>query len=151
MAELESSAKQAKTNFKLVKTIRQTNQSLVLCKPETGRTHQIRKHLAQLGYPISNDVIYKDPLFVELTRAVKAVTKNDNAKDYGDVERLFGQLQEKVQVNMRELQLDGVCKECGTPEYRDQTPESLMIYLHAWRYVQGDVKYETALPAWANF
>ncbi|KAG7465611.1 hypothetical protein MATL_G00155370 [Megalops atlanticus] len=32
--------------------------SVVLCKPLTGRTHQIRVHLQFLGYPILNDPIY---------------------------------------------------------------------------------------------
>ena len=32
--------------------------SLVLCRPWTGRTHQIRKHLQALGFPIANDVMY---------------------------------------------------------------------------------------------
>ncbi|KAJ3082114.1 RNA pseudouridylate synthase domain containing protein 2, partial [Quaeritorhiza haematococci] len=32
--------------------------SLVMCKPLTGRTHQIRVHLQYLGYPIANDPIY---------------------------------------------------------------------------------------------
>jgi len=32
--------------------------SLVLCKPLTGRTHQIRVHLQYLGYPIANDPLY---------------------------------------------------------------------------------------------
>lgn len=31
------------------------------CKPHTGRTHQIRVHLAAAGAPILNDVFYGDP------------------------------------------------------------------------------------------
>jgi RluA family pseudouridine synthase len=34
------------------------NHSLVKCKPKTGRTHQIRVHLAHLGHPIVNDPLY---------------------------------------------------------------------------------------------
>ncbi|KAJ3123399.1 RNA pseudouridylate synthase domain containing protein 2 [Nowakowskiella sp. JEL0407] len=32
--------------------------SVVLCKPVTGRSHQIRVHLQYLGHPIANDPIY---------------------------------------------------------------------------------------------
>ncbi|RKP00600.1 hypothetical protein CXG81DRAFT_13052, partial [Caulochytrium protostelioides] len=32
--------------------------SLVLCRPVTGRTHQIRVHLQHLGHPIANDPLY---------------------------------------------------------------------------------------------
>lgn len=37
--------------------------SVVLCKPLTGRTHQIRVHLQYLGYPIVNDPLYNTELF----------------------------------------------------------------------------------------
>ncbi len=32
--------------------------TLVLCKPKTGRTHQIRVHLKHIGYPIVSDETY---------------------------------------------------------------------------------------------
>ncbi|HVX24194.1 MAG TPA: RluA family pseudouridine synthase [Candidatus Saccharimonadales bacterium] len=35
--------------------------SLVELKPQTGRTHQLRVHLSQLGYPIVGDVLYGGP------------------------------------------------------------------------------------------
>ncbi len=35
--------------------------SLLLCEPVTGRTHQLRVHLAHLGYPILGDDIYGTP------------------------------------------------------------------------------------------
>jgi len=39
--------------------------SLLECLPKTGRTHQIRVHLASIGYPIAGDKLYgghKNPL-----------------------------------------------------------------------------------------
>lgn len=51
--------------------------ALVSCTPITGRTHQIRKHLALLGIPIANDPVYGDaiigPLFIRLSDQVNAL------------------------------------------------------------------------------
>lgn len=54
-----SSAKgglEAVTRFSLMK--RGKSSSLLACYPETGRTHQIRVHLSELGFPILGDVLY---------------------------------------------------------------------------------------------
>jgi 23S rRNA pseudouridine1911/1915/1917 synthase len=37
--------------------------TLVECRPETGRTHQIRIHLADVGHPLCGEKIYLQPLF----------------------------------------------------------------------------------------
>ncbi|XP_065163299.1 pseudouridylate synthase RPUSD2-like, partial [Atheta coriaria] len=37
--------------------------SIVLCKPKTGRMHQIRVHLQYLGYPVVNDPLYNHDVF----------------------------------------------------------------------------------------
>jgi len=37
--------------------------SVVLCKPHTGRMHQIRVHLQYLGFPIVNDPLYNHTVF----------------------------------------------------------------------------------------
>lgn len=39
----------------------QTKTSLVLCRPLSGRMHQIRVHLQYLGFPIINDPLYNAP------------------------------------------------------------------------------------------
>ena len=38
--------------------------SLVECRPRTGRTHQLRVHLAAIGHPILGDPVYGGPLQV---------------------------------------------------------------------------------------
>ena len=49
-------AKYAKTYYRTLK--RSPNFSLVELRPFTGRTHQLRVHLAFLGYPILGDIKY---------------------------------------------------------------------------------------------
>lgn len=48
--------KHSKTLYKLIKKTKDA--SLVELKPQTGRTHQIRIHLSELGYPILGDSLY---------------------------------------------------------------------------------------------
>ena len=52
----EGGGKPASTIFTLIRRGRST--SLVQCEPITGRSHQIRAHLAALGHPIANDRTY---------------------------------------------------------------------------------------------
>ncbi|KAI9457531.1 pseudouridine synthase [Russula earlei] len=52
--------KLAKTVFKRLNYDRSTNTSVLLCRPLTGRSHQIRVHLQYLGHPIANDPVYSE-------------------------------------------------------------------------------------------
>lgn len=44
------------THYKVLRSLRYV--SLVECKLETGRTHQIRAHMKYLGHPVFNDAMY---------------------------------------------------------------------------------------------
>ena len=55
------SGKPSSTYFKLV--AKQPDFSLVHAKPRTGRTHQIRVHLAHLDHPIAGDGLYGGPRY----------------------------------------------------------------------------------------
>ena len=44
------------THYQLLQDMRYV--SLVQCKLETGRTHQIRAHMKYLGHPLFNDAMY---------------------------------------------------------------------------------------------
>eukprot|EP00039_Didymoeca_costata_P021552 m.344845 g.344845 ORF g.344845 m.344845 type:complete len:390 (+) comp25262_c0_seq1:178-1347(+) len=53
----DKGGKPACTSFALLKSLGDGT-SLVYCYPKTGRTHQIRVHLASTGHPIANDLKY---------------------------------------------------------------------------------------------
>jgi 23S rRNA pseudouridine1911/1915/1917 synthase len=48
--------REARTGYRVVRHIR--DYSLLEIKPETGRTHQIRVHLAAIGHPVAGDATY---------------------------------------------------------------------------------------------
>ena len=48
--------RRAVTHYQVVKPLRYV--SLIQCKLETGRTHQIRAHLKYIGHPLFNDATY---------------------------------------------------------------------------------------------
>jgi len=52
-----TNGKSAVTKYKVLQESEQY--SLVELQPETGRTHQLRVHMAELGHPIVGDVLYK--------------------------------------------------------------------------------------------
>ncbi len=56
MMVTSKNSKSAITHFKVLE--RFSNHTLVACKLETGRTHQIRVHFSYIGYPILNDPFY---------------------------------------------------------------------------------------------
>ena len=55
-AVTDINAKEAVTHFRVLERL--NNATLIECKLETGRTHQIRAHLAYIGYPIIGDGKY---------------------------------------------------------------------------------------------
>ncbi len=56
MAVLKSGGKDAVTHYKVLKHFDKF--TYIECRLETGRTHQIRVHMAYLGHPLLGDVVY---------------------------------------------------------------------------------------------
>ncbi|RYL95400.1 RluA family pseudouridine synthase [Sporolactobacillus sp. THM7-4] len=56
MAVTEHNSKKAVTHFKVLE--RFTDYTYIACRLETGRTHQIRVHMAYIGHPLAGDPKY---------------------------------------------------------------------------------------------
>jgi 23S rRNA pseudouridine1911/1915/1917 synthase len=73
-------ARRAVTRYKVVETFGRTRArlpgdavaSLIECRLETGRTHQIRAHLAHIGHPLLGDPVYGRPGLAGLKPGDKA-------------------------------------------------------------------------------
>lgn len=57
-------ARQAETRFKVTRAF--SNFTLVEVSPRTGRTHQIRVHVASIGHPVVGDTVYGAPAKIKL-------------------------------------------------------------------------------------
>jgi 23S rRNA pseudouridine1911/1915/1917 synthase len=56
LADSSSRGKHAITHYKVLETL--DNCALVECRLETGRTHQVRVHMASIGHPLLGDPVY---------------------------------------------------------------------------------------------
>lgn len=56
MAVVKNGGKEAVTHYKVLKHFEKY--TYIECQLETGRTHQIRVHMAYLGYPLLGDMVY---------------------------------------------------------------------------------------------
>lgn len=52
----EGRGKRAVTHYKMIRALRES--ALVECRLETGRTHQVRVHMASIGHPLLGDPVY---------------------------------------------------------------------------------------------
>ena len=60
--------KRARTRFSIVAEA--ATWALIEARPETGRTHQIRAHLASVGRPVRGDALYGDPIDLRAPRCL---------------------------------------------------------------------------------
>lgn len=60
-SELPNAGKRAVTHVRPIERI--NGYTIVECRLETGRTHQIRIHMSELGHPVCGDKVYFQPLF----------------------------------------------------------------------------------------
>lgn len=99
-----SGGKTAMTQFKVLHKFSKQNLSLIECRPETGRSHQIRVHLADAGYPIVSDKKYcnKSGMFMpshHLLHAYKivfALASGKNIEIKASLPKEFAEIMKKL-------------------------------------------------------
>ena len=72
MAVVREGGKNAITNFKVLE--RFATHTLIECSLVTGRTHQIRVHMSQIGYPVEGDPLYAGRNFDKLYKGGQLLT-----------------------------------------------------------------------------
>ncbi|CAO0793539.1 unnamed protein product [Mucor circinelloides] len=126
--------------------------SLVLCKPLSGRTHQIRVHLRYLGYPIANDPIYG-------YSTAWSDRLQPSASTFTDPHNLSSVLNTMIETAPYDYMDDDPtnttlprCVQCHVPiTDKDPTPAQLALWLHAYKYSGNGWSYSTSqLPPWAS-
>lgn len=150
--------KTAATSFYPLRYFPNYNQTLVACKPLTGRTHQIRIHLARMGFPIVNDPFYnvqnsKYPYRSKFILDVEdwencPLTADDLRKEF----ELFDEECDKAREKQQSEQKSLICEECGSIQAETPPLKELELWLHAWKYSDSGktFTYETKPPAWVN-
>lgn len=150
--------KEAKTVFKRLSY--DGEYSIVLCKPYTGRTHQIRVHLQWLGHPIINDPIYSSPNVWGDKLGKAGDFDKDNVVEILDKVGKTTSTSSWLYRNSTSQQPIGEvmsgekCDVCDQELYTDPDPNDLELYLHAYKYESTSESstwsYQTQLPDWAQ-
>ena len=102
MCVTEENSKEAITHFKVLE--RFNNATLIECKLETGRTHQIRVHMNYIDHPIVNDPVYgykrkttsfgqmlhaKEIGFIHPTTGKSMTFKCEPPKEFNDIVEMY--------------------------------------------------------------
>jgi 23S rRNA pseudouridine1911/1915/1917 synthase len=67
---VDTAGRRSRTTYTVVSSA--DGMALVRCEPVTGRTHQIRVHMASRGWPILGDAVYGEPSTVLTRHALHA-------------------------------------------------------------------------------
>ena len=108
--------------------------SLVLCAPITGRTHQIRVHLAYSGCPIANDEKYGGSAPPASPLGTPEEVEREVRRVHGPVQGVWDH-----------------CPHCPhwMPSYSDLAAVAAPLFLHAHRYTGPGWEFESPPPGWA--
>ncbi|KAF6161556.1 hypothetical protein GIB67_009435 [Kingdonia uniflora] len=148
LSEKPLKGKSACTKFTRIST--NGTHSIVLCKPVTGRTHQIRVHLQYTGHPIANDTLYLSEdvaprstqrIDVDKAGLVDTQISSSSNKSSDEVEDSS---------SYDDFSIDPMCTNCPNlaPKGYDGHEEGL--WLHCFRYSGPEWDFECPYPDWVS-
>lgn len=172
------SGKAAQTAFSVLGYDQETDTTVVIAKPLTGRTHQIRLHLEFLGHPIANDPCYGGELYYgdqnrksmceevlkkmneldedfNLTNRPLNATSSDTPATEEEILSI-STFSKKDEESM-ETYIQRCCVWCKRSGGQDRSILEFLcrcdgIWLHAFQYSmdgpKGRLSYKTNLPSW---
>lgn len=143
----------SKTIFRVLSHSKDGKTTLVECQPITGRTHQIRAHLAHIGFPIANDVTYGGTFggHTSTTDLAKSLGLARKLDEPSNDEKTAFQNSEKICVNAQipESLRDPHCPHCPYYVARDYPVDLTPLWLHAQTYSICGKEFKASYPDWA--
>ena len=168
--------KPAHTSFAVLAYDESTDSTLVLAKPLTGRTHQIRLHLQFLNHPIANDPNYGgDIWFADKSAQQEAQLAHEelvnHASVFGgssqcisDIPATDEEISSCIKYEKREDEsmvdfIQRTCVWCQRSKSLDEKERNILelktrsrgIWLHALSYAYSDKQFTTRPPLWCSF
>ncbi|KAL1347207.1 hypothetical protein HN51_020697 [Arachis hypogaea] len=150
-AEVRDSAKGKAASTKFTRISSNGAQSIVLCEPITGRTHQIRVHLKHSGHPIANDMLYISDETVNRSSkgssADRSACTSATALTSSIEEKVVNDCEEKSNVG---FSIDPMCTNCPNLAPKGYDTDEEGLWLHCIQYSGPDWTYECPYPDWAK-
>ena len=138
--------KAARTHYRLLGQF-SDGTSLIICRIEHGRTHQIRVHMASIGHPLVGDRLYGTEAPADETAFLRNRNPEDRREGKGP-----GQAADSISERDSGTGHRSYARRESIPLQADTPP----LMLHAWRAVMRqpftgeEIRLEAPLPSWAR-
>jgi len=141
--------KECVSQFRFVEYYPSIDCTLVECQPITGRTHQLRLHLLELGHPIVNDSLYdtnNNSRQIHYQHHHIQQQQRNHQHNHRNRQQQQHPEKESQEILERNFSLFDFCPKCSKPDLDRGHPD--FICLHSLRYKLGDLEFTSDKPTW---